>query len=1145
MIVAFPDLDTLRLTLMNGTIPAEVATKETTVSIGLNGTLLVEGELSRSTSAALKLFDVKSVRTHGDNPQKYLSWFQILPVVKSKAIPELNANSPILFEMSPETFPLLVTEIIRLGNDRQSYFSIKGRNENDPQRVFLKVYGPPYYTLLRAVDRNADSPSITAYTEVTPRIWIQYGFEHPLAKQLQPAEGQMLLLRPEKDWEFLKDGPLTDVYETLRFQLPNEKIDWQDTPPAEKIRVPLRLVAGNATDTPELWVLGKNGVDQLDGFVRDTDEKFLSQLMFAIIDSGPNSSQVVLRTRKGKISSRLQIEFEGAMEFRPFWKIENLYLPVASRLMPTLRRDTVRQLLAEDVDKIVWLLPKGDFRKGQGEFIPQAILESSFRPLEDWVDYVIDRDHKVLSAWVQATQFQFDTFDCRELRSSGSGPKSPPPDQRSPKKRPGEEENGETTKKTKSRVKIDTPNENPFVAPIPTNSAELLAQRQKLENEFLALEGGLDHPTRLSYWPQLALVNAALKERSEATICWLNYLWSSQTDLREAAWNWLKNEDPNASEIPTLAEFDSLLNYPNRSFEATRALAARILYASLLNPVPKALKQRLPELRAAIEASEESLPIRAVWLTWTALAHVGGSEDVLGLARVRDRIMQRILEKGLNHEKELIGFLRFDGERNSERLRQIRHQVQRIHNLAREWNLNHVDEKKDDARVNLPYVDLMFAFAQAKLGEANLARELIHKASESMPRLGNKVDPAHDWLLKAFTYRIEKAIEGKPHDGPFPQDLLSKLETLDSTRNNNASWKYIIDRFRSISEVLDPHEKYDPYSDWKRSGNELQKALVEIGKIKTPLTRETAIKSIYDQQKSLENRMLVLAECIPLSTLCGRDFALNLLEKVPTLLKELNTKLTDVQALQHSEKQITLFEKALFYSGHYDARELTAAIFEQFLEYINLRSGQQRADAISKVARKCLRSLRRLDLKSEIDRFLSQVTHLILQGQSLEMLSLKEGSDWPATIVSLLNLAEGWMYFGEMQKATPYLNLARGVILQNAKKKIQQPAQAIPAQKICDIAAAYASALVNTPVDEALGRIEELFKILEKVPNRYTTNSHFSRFHLQVIEAVVTSLVGENMTLGEGGKRWLDEDEYLVRRRIHSEMRELLASHGL
>jgi hypothetical protein len=82
-------------------------------------------------------------------------------------------------------------------------------------------------------------------------------------------------------------------------------------------------------------------------------------------------------------------------------------------------------------------------------------------------------------------------------------------------------------------------------------------------------------------------------------------------------------------------------------------------------------------------------------------------------------------------------------------------------------------------------------------------------------------------------------------------------------------------------------------------------------------------------------------------------------------------------------------------------------------------------------------------------------------------------------------------------------------------------------------------------VDEALGRIEELFKILEKVPNRYTTNSHFSRFHLQVIEAVVTSLVGENMTLGEGGKRWLDEDEYLVRRRIHSEMRELLASHGL
>ncbi len=1148
MIVAFPDLDTFRLTLTNGTIPPDVSAAETTISYGANGVLFVEGEISRTTSNALKAFNVKSARSHGDDPQKLLSWLQVLPVVKTTKIPDVNSNTAVLLEMSPDDFPHMITEMIRLGNDRQSYCSIVGRKGKDSQRVFVKVYGPPYYTLLRAVDRAPDSPVITAYLEVAPRVWMQYGYEHPFDSQLKPAVGQMILLRPEQDWEVLSDGPYSDVYEVLNFQLPTQSISWKDNPPDEKIRVPLRLVAGNATDTPELWVLGKNGIDQLDAFVRDIEERQASQLMFAIVEASSGPPTVVLRTRKGKSSASNQFSFEGAMGFRPFWKIENLFLPVASRLMPTLRRDTVRQLLADDLEKIVWLMPSGDFRKGQGGFTPQSLLEASFRPLEDWVDYVIDRDQKTLAAWVQATQFNFDPFDCKELRPSGGGPKGPPTD-RGPRRKPGsedEKEVAEPSKKTKSRGKSETTGDtSPFELPVSVKPQELLNQRQKLEEQFLAVEGGLDQPQRIDLWPQLAVVNTALKERNEAAICWLNYLWNADERLREAAWGWLRSEDENAKQAPTLTEFDTQLNHPNRSFEDTRALTARALYASLLDPVPEALKKRLPQIRAALESSEEHLPIRAVWLTWTALARLGGSADVLGLARVRDRILQRILEKGLNHEKELISFLRFDGDRNSERLRHIRKRVQDLHLLARNWNVNDKDEKKDDARVNIPYVDLMFAFAQAKLGEVNVARELIKKASESMPRPSNKPDPAHEWLLKAFTYRIENAIEGKPHEGLFPPELLNRLETMDSTRANGASWKYIVDRFRSISEVLDPQEKYDPYTAWKSGGNPLHKAIVEIGKLRDPSARQTAIEKIYKDQPSPEGKMFVLAECIPMAAICGRDFSVKLIGQVPALLKELNNKFNDTQAAQHSEKYISLLERSLFYSGHYDARELTSEIFEQFLAYITKQTGAQRSEAISKVSRKCLRSLRRLDLKSEIDRFLSQVTQLVLGGQSIDALRAKGGNDWPATIVSLLNLAEGWMYFGEVDKARPYLDEARNAILHNSQLRTKDAAKAIQPQKICEIASAYASALGNAPVDEALARIEDLFRNIEKVPNKYTTNSHFSRFHLQVIESVVVSLVGDNIALGEGGRRWLDDDEYLVRRRIHSDMRELLTAQGL
>jgi len=39
--------------------------------------------------------------------------------------------------------------------------------------------------------------------------------------------------------------------------------------------------------------------------------------------------------------------------------------------------------------------------------------------------------------------------------------------------------------------------------------------------------------------------------------------------------------------------------------------------------------------------------------------------------------------------------------------------------------------------------------------------------------------------------------------------------------------------------------------------------------------------------------------------------------------------------------------------------------------------------------------------------------------------------------------------------------------------------------------------------------------------------------------------VSDNMALGDQARRWLDDDEYLVRRRIHGDMRKLLARHGL
>jgi hypothetical protein len=201
-------------------------------------------------------------------------------------------------------------------------------------------------------------------------------------------------------------------------------------------------------------------------------------------------------------------------------------------------------------------------------------------------------------------------------------------------------------------------------------------------------------------------------------------------------------------------------------------------------------------------------------------------------------------------------------------------------------------------------------------------------------------------------------------------------------------------------------------------------------------------------------------------------------------------------------------------------------------------------EAINKVARECLRGLRKLGLKDEINRFLTQMTDLVVQGKSLPQLRQQAGTAWPDVLVALLHLAEGWLFFGGFAQAKPFLDEARATISENAKLGRDK---GIKPLQLTRLVQTYISALGQGPVDEALNRIEELFRPggLEKLPNSFTTAQYFSRLHLNVVEEVVRSLVSENVTMGDQGRRWLDDDEYLVRRRIHGDMRRLLASHGL
>ena len=102
----------------------------------------------------------------------------------------------MLFELPANEMPTLVTEMLRLGNDRQSFRTLAAV-DGVGERMLIKVIGPPYYTLLRAIDKSTQKgATVTAYVEAAPRVWVELGYEHPMGERLKPATGQRSFCGP-------------------------------------------------------------------------------------------------------------------------------------------------------------------------------------------------------------------------------------------------------------------------------------------------------------------------------------------------------------------------------------------------------------------------------------------------------------------------------------------------------------------------------------------------------------------------------------------------------------------------------------------------------------------------------------------------------------------------------------------------------------------------------------------------------------------------------------------------------------------------------------------------------------------------------------------------------------------------------------
>ncbi len=1165
MILLFPNADTLRLALSRSIVPDEVTLAAAAVSFDGQGKIYLEptASLTKPVIKNLDKIGVKGSKRHAtDSPEDVTCWPQALPVVREVGSPSVSTQAPVLFELSDaDDLPTLASEMLRLGNDRQGFRWFAAPGEADTKRVLLRVIGPPYYTLLRALDKTTAGTkgTVRAYLERSPRVWVEIGHTHPLAGQIRVADRQLLLLRAPREWTYLDEAAFQDVYDIMQFRLPTSPVAWAETKAPKKMSVPLRLTAGNAADVPELWVLRDNAVEQLDTLVRDSDDRLTQRLMFAVATDAKGDRTVILRTRPSKLAPP-SLPLENAIGFKPFWKLPNLFIPAGKRLHPTLRRDAVRKLLADDADMVVWLYPDpvpagpAGQAKADGKFTPESVPDGTFRSLEDWVDYVIEAEQKPLAAWIEATRFDFEHFVCKD--AAGPKPKPDKPDKDSKARdddeakgpKPGASQN-KNHGKGKPGAKPTGPADFLPAPEAAKPPSEWKLKREELEKQFLAAEGGLDASERTALWPELAVASTGMGDKSEAAVCWLNAMWDADPVPGEWLAGWLRSELPTTRGV-TAPEFDRQLANPSPGQEEARAAVASFLWLAAQNPLPTWLTPRLPTVQAYLEKHEQAMPVRAVWLAGYRLSQLAGA-DILGLARVRDRLLQRLLEQGLTAERDLPSFLRYAGLKDSERLRVVRDRALELHAAVHKWT--------DHVPVNKPYVDLLFGFALAKLGESTPAKKLVEDARKLMevpvptprnPQDDQKVIAAvvSNFLFKAFKYRVDQSLAGKPHSGQLSPELLTELDDIhkrSGTGPANNPYKlahYVISRMRDQSHILEPHEKLDPYSEWTKSTDPLKKELSELHGLKDPDRLKDRIRKLYKEgvtgRTARDTQFLVLHEALPLSPRVGEAFTVELLQLVPTALTS-GPGAGAQESPDTPRKQGELLERGLFLAGHFDRSDLVKKLVDEFSELIHSKPEEARFKLINIVAGQCLRSLKKLGMRDEIDRFLTRLHNEILRSATTAELKKKHAAKpdmWGAVLQTLLSLAGGWLTYGWNERAAPILDEARNELLSPNAAKLQP-------KDYTELAQAYVTALGHGPSEAGLGRITELFRKMDdrKITNTWTTAQYYSRFHLNLLESTIRAIISDEFALGPSGRRWLDEDEYLVRKRVHSDMRQHLA----
>jgi hypothetical protein len=1081
--LAFRDDESLRVVLTSGLCPAEVQAKPAQVArVSGGGVILAPAEpLSKQAMAALKSAGIVVDAQLPSDARAVRCWAEAIDLVRV-GVPKIPALVLITTPTADGVVDI-AAELLRLGCERQELLL-------GPAGGVLRVTDAPTYTIMRALDRE---DGLRAYAPDPPgqdAVWTELGYRHPLVGRVKAEPGTLLLVAAD-GWRNVKDDGWRSLDTVLEITVPGQRVDLQSTKLAARRKVELRLAPGRR-EAASLWVIRKDGLSTIDKMLAYLPDEVVARLTFAA--TGGDQQTIVIRARTSRHPPPdLSLDAEV---YAPLSHMPDVYGPAGAIVEPPLRRERLRQILGIESGQVAWLAPTGD-DPNRGPFRVERIVDSAFAPLSEWADYVINASARDLVPWMRAATFDFAPFISTGLEWASA----PPPER--------EEREDESPKRgQRSRRRAAAPPPVPVATPTTTQEptqrqqarteavkveeVTIDAELSALEGEFVALDAPADAPERLVLLERLGRAYMRLGRRRDAGLCFARSVWElAGKDAEKALDTWIAADlgttmDVTTSGLRTIQQaLDAALKDKTPQTDDVRRVAAIAARA------PSPLAKDPHRVTRWLDDHDSELDARSLWLARVGLARLAGG-DTLGLAQARDRILAR-LAGGLPVERELPAFLRFAGRSGA------------LGNASGEQlttALDRLREKIGSTRrkrspVEAPathtgaYVDLQLAHGYARIGQHERARALEQGARGALGTV--LTDPVHNYLVNAFSARVEQAIAGQPPETPLPDNLGAQLAALDRVA------RYKVDRLREASRIREPLERPDALGAFSKRQHDSRgpefaalRAITDTAKRAKELARlvETSAKSEEaDMARLLDGCFDVMLE-LPEN------------QAAPILLRA-----WPIVAKLPEPRRAVLYAEALVVAGHFGRTELVPDLLEELGKAVRAVPGNE----LDRVLDQSLRALRRIGLRNEIAELLADVEQHLASNT--------------AHLRARLALAGGLAFLGDTSRALPILDTARKAL-----------GESMTLTARLDLTRALAQAYAQAPLGHALGGITELAGQLRDITDSFGTNSHYCLSVLHFVESLVLGITSDDLALGEAGRRFVEDDEHLIRRRLHRDL---------